>query len=492
VLLGTLETVYILATLALALYGWNSLWMTLTYLWTRRRGYRLGLEARVPTDWPRVTVQLPTYNERYTVQRLIEAVMRLDYPQDRLEIHILDDSTDGTVEEIDRLVESFQHAGADIRLFHRQQRLGFKAGALAAGLAAAKGEYIAIFDADFLPARDWLRRTIPHFSDPRLACVQTRWAHLNGQETLLTQAEGLALDAHFIVEQQARSGSHLFMSFNGTAGIWRRAAIDDAGGWTSDTLTEDLDLSYRAQLHGWRIRYLPEIAVPGELPADINAFKAQQFRWAKGGLQTARKLLPAIWRARLPVRVKVGASLHLTGYLAFPLMLLTFLLVLPVGYLNGHMPAVMGVTLLAAFGPPFMYAMAQSEHLPRLSDRLRVLPVVILLGFGLSVNNGLGAIQGLLLSGGEFTRTPKGKGDSGRAAGEYRSPLSPSTWVELILAAYAFFTLDVLLRRHAVWVPTPWVIAYGLAYLFVGGQSLLPFREWGRQALRLSPPPAGS
>jgi cellulose synthase/poly-beta-1,6-N-acetylglucosamine synthase-like glycosyltransferase len=482
-LLGILEFVYILATFALALYGWNSLWMTLTYLWTRRRGYRWALESRLPEKWPRVTVQLPTYNERYLVRRLIEAVMGMDYPRDRLEIQVLDDSTDGTVEELRRLVEGFRTAGANIHLIHRQKRLGFKAGALAAGLAAASGEFIAIFDADFLPGRDWLRRTIPHFSDASLGCVQTRWSHLNGQENLLTQAEGLALDAHFVIEQQARSGTSLFMNFNGTAGIWRRAAIEDAGGWTSDTLTEDLDLSYRAQLHGWRIHYLPEIVVPGELPADINAFKAQQFRWAKGGVQTARKLLPAIWRARLPLRLQVGATLHLTGYLAFPLMLLTFVLVLPVGYLNGHMPAVMGVTLLAAFGPPIMYAIAQSEHLPRLGDRLRVLPAVILLGFGLSVNNGLGALQGLLQSGGEFTRTPKRMGAVG-----YRSPLSTSTGLELALAVYAVFTLDVLLHRHAVWVPVPWVIAYGLAYLFVGGQSLIQVRQSARLIPRLSPP----
>jgi cellulose synthase/poly-beta-1,6-N-acetylglucosamine synthase-like glycosyltransferase len=486
-LLGVLETVYILATLALGLYGWNNLWMTLTYLSTHRGGYRLAMEAQEPAEWPLVTVQLPTYNERFTVRGLMEAVMRMDYPRDRLKIQILDDSTGGTVEEARRLVEVYRRAGADIHLFHRDIRLGFKAGALAAGLAVAEGEYVAVFDADFLPGRDWLKRTIPLLAYARVACVQTRWVYLNGQETLLTKAEGLALDAHFIVEQQARSRSRPLMNINGTARIWRCAAIDDAGGWTSDTLTEDLDLSYRAQLSGWRVRYLPEVAVPGEPPVDPNAFNAQQFRWLKGAAQAARKLLPTIWRARLPLRTHVGATLHLTGYRAFPLMLLTFLLVFPVGYLNAHMPAIMGVTPLAGFGPPLMYAMAQSERLPRLSDRLQILPVLVLLGFGLSVSNGWGAMQGLFRSGGEFTRTPNGGGDADRAASAYRSSLSPSTWLKLVLAAYAFFTQNVLLRRHAAWAPIPWI--YGLAYLFVGAESLRQPGVWGRWT-RPSLPPA--
>ena len=281
VLLGA---VYAVCVLGLFVYGVNAYLMVALHLRGRRRPRSTAPPLAV---WPTVTVQLPIYNERYVARRLLEAVGALDYPADRLEIQVLDDSTDETTAIVIETAQTLAGRGLEVVHLHRRERAGFKAGALAAGLKEASGEFIAIFDADFVPPPDFLRRTLPHFADPGVAVVQTRWGHLNRDFSLLTVAQALGIDGHFAVEQAARARSGLFLNFNGTAGVWRRTAIDDAGGWTHDTLTEDLDLSYRAQLRGWRIEYRPEIVCPAELPVLVTGFKSQQRRWAQGSIQTA-------------------------------------------------------------------------------------------------------------------------------------------------------------------------------------------------------------
>jgi cellulose synthase/poly-beta-1,6-N-acetylglucosamine synthase-like glycosyltransferase len=340
-------TVYLVALVWLFLYGLNAYLLLAHHWWHRPRG-RVP-SPPIPAEWPVVTVQLPIFNERYVIRRLIDAVAALDYPRDRLEVQVLDDSTDETRALAAACVAEERARGLDIAHLPRAARSGFKAGALAAGLCAARGEFVAIFDADFVPGPDFLRRTVPHFADPEVAVVQTRWGHLNREFSLLTRAQSLGIDGHFAVEQAGRSWGRLFLNFNGTAGVWRRAAITDAGGWAHDTLTEDLDLSYRAQLRGWRILYRPEIVCRAELPVLITGFKSQQRRWAKGSIQTARKLLPAVFRSALPPWVKYQAAVHLTYYMIHPLMLATVLVSAPLLALGelALSPGWLGVMALA-------------------------------------------------------------------------------------------------------------------------------------------------
>jgi len=323
---------YFAVLLVLAAYGLHRYWLVYSYVKYRDN---LPPAAPEPAEWPPVTVQLPIYNERYVVERLIETVCRFDYPRERLEIQVLDDSTDETQQVAQACVERYQALGLRIHHLHRDNRHGYKAGALAEGLKSATGEFIAIFDADFLPGADFLRRTVPYFGpyfgDPanRIGMVQTRWTYLNRHYSALTEVESILLDGHFVIEHGARARSGCFFNFNGTAGVWRRAAIEDAGGWQHDTLTEDTDLSYRAQLRGWRFHYLPQIECPSELPVEMNGFKTQQARWAKGLMQTARKILPQVLRADLPGVVKTEAVFHLTSGITYPLMVLLATMLLP-------------------------------------------------------------------------------------------------------------------------------------------------------------------
>jgi cellulose synthase/poly-beta-1,6-N-acetylglucosamine synthase-like glycosyltransferase len=319
---------YFAVLTVLAAYGLHRYWLVYSYVKYRKN---LPPIAPEPTEWPRVTVQLPIYNERYVVERLIETVARFDYPGEKLEIQVLDDSTDETRQVAWACVERYQALGLRIQYLHRDNREGYKAGALAEGLKSASGEFIAIFDADFLPGADFLRRTLPYFGDPvsRIGMVQTRWTYLNRHYSALTEVESILLDGHFVIEHGARARSGCFFNFNGTAGVWRRAAIEDAGGWQHDTLTEDTDLSYRAQLRGWRFYYLPQIECPSELPVEMNGFKAQQARWAKGLVQTAKKILPQVLRADLPGAVKTEAVFHLTAGISYPLMIVLATMLLP-------------------------------------------------------------------------------------------------------------------------------------------------------------------
>jgi len=475
ILLDIIDFVYLLTLVGMAVYGLNNLVSVILYLETRDRP-NPSSRRKPPAVWPRVTVQLPAYNERYTIERLINAVARFDYPRDRLQVQVLDDSTDDTTNLIRRLVTKYADAGLDIKLLHRRNQAGYKAGALAEGLKTATGELIAIFDADFVPPANWLKKTVPGFRDRHLGCLQTRWGHLNDKFNTLTLAQSLGIDGHFVIEQTARSRNHLFMNFNGSAGLWRKACIEDAGGWQSDTLTEDLDLSYRAQMRGWRIDYLPEVVVPAELPAQIEAFKKQQFRWAKGSFQTLKKLVPSLLKSDAPWYKKILGLIHMTGYIVHPLMLLSLLLMLPVGLFSPQVFKLTPWLIFAVIAPPVMYLLSATEHLPRLGDRLRLIPILTVLGFGLSLNNTVAAVQGLFNKGrGVFVRTPKFnltnlKRDWKNS--RYAVPVSPMVWAELGLGFYALLA-GIILPANLRWQTMPWLLVYSASYFYIAGLNLV-------------------
>ncbi len=468
-----LEIIYLISVILLATYGINALILAGIRKWRHQPIKEILVEKDY--SWPQVTVQLPVYNERYVVERLLEAVEKLDYPHDRLYIQVLDDSTDNTKEIVAQSVARLKAKGIDIEQIQRSDRLGYKGGALANGIKYVKGELIAIFDADFVPPPDFLKLTVPYFQlDNKIGCLQTRWGHINRESSWLTRTQANGIDGHFIIEQEIRSEKDLFLNFNGTAGIWRKSCIVDAGGWQHDTLTEDLDLSYRAQLRGWKIRYLPHITTPAELPAHINAFKRQQFRWAKGSIQTARKLLEALWRSTHPFMVKFEGTLHLTHYLVHPLMLLNLLLMLPL--LHGRSPLVRiyPVFIIGAFGPLFMYMVAMGQQSKPIFERLVNLFMLVLLGMGLSLNNTHAVAEATLGKQSPFKRTPKFnfKGqDTNRKNSDYLLPRDGSTWIEITLAIYSF-SLLVYVLITGVWGLVPWLILYTGGYGYVAGLNI--------------------
>jgi cellulose synthase/poly-beta-1,6-N-acetylglucosamine synthase-like glycosyltransferase len=441
VVFGVLNVV---SAIALYLYGLNAYLLLAIHWWNRRR-IREAVTPEPPAEWPSVTVQLPLYNERYVARRLLEAVAALDYPSDRLEIQVLDDSTDDTGAIIDETASRLRARGLTVAHLHRRERTGFKAGALAAGLKEAQGEFVAIFDADAVPEPDFLRRTIPNFTDARVAVVQTRWGHLNREFSLLTVAEAIGIDGHFAVEQSARCWGNLLLNFNGTAGVWRKAAIEDAGGWTHDTLTEDLDLSYRAQLRGWRIVYRPDVVCPAELPVLITGFKSQQRRWAKGSIQTALKLLPAVARAPLSPWTKYQAFIHLTYYMIYPAMLTVVLLSVPRLSVQEVAPegnislAVSLSFALGVLGPGFLLAYAQRVLDPGWLRRLWRLPAIMIIGVGVSWSTSLAVLGALWRKDLEFVRTPKF--GIGPAGGHWRGKAyaDPRSWAGLIEVALGFY-----------------------------------------------------
>lgn len=472
--MSVVEILYTLAVVGLAIYGFNGLYLVWRYHRTRRSP---TVEPAPPPEWPRVTVQLPIYNERATIARLLDAIAALDYPRDRLQVQVLDDSTDDTVERVACQVDRLRQAGLDITHHHRTDRAGFKAGALAAALKVASGDLVAVFDADFVPPPDFLRRSVPWFRDQRVGCVQARWSHLNRGYSRLTRAQALGVDGHFVVEQTARSRSNLFLNFNGTAGVWRKACILDAGGWHSDTLTEDLDLSYRAQLRGWQFVYLPDVAVPAELPVQIDAYKRQQARWAKGSIQTARKLMWPLLRSDQPARVKIEGALHLTGYMVHPLILL-LVLVSPLMAAFAPDSDVLRLApwlMVAASGPPAMYLAAHTPGGPKLAQRLRLLPWMIVMGMGLSLNNGRAALEGLLgRTSGTFLRTPKFAVSATSDRWEFSAYALPrDRWVlaEAALGLLALSGIAIAMTRGH-WSFLPWLSIYVLGFGSVAGLSV--------------------
>jgi cellulose synthase/poly-beta-1,6-N-acetylglucosamine synthase-like glycosyltransferase len=473
----------------LAFFGIHRFVLAMLYLRTRRCRPERPAD---PVEWPVVTVQLPLYNEMYVAERLIEAVCRLDYPRERLEIQVLDDSTDETCEIVARAVADARARGIDIHHLHRHDRAGFKAGALAAGLQRARGGLIAVFDADFVPRPDFLRTSVPWFADPSLGLVQGRWAHINRSYSLLTRVEAILLDGHFMIEHSARNRTGCFFNFNGTAGVWRREAIEASGGWEHDTLTEDLDLSYRAQLEGWRFLYLPELAVPSELPVDINGFKSQQHRWAKGSVQTGRKLLGRVLRSRLPGRVKLEAFVHLTNNLSYPLMVLLALLIFPAMVLRKgtqlstlllvDLPLFLGATVsVLVFYLLSQIALARIDADTSWRRQIRYLPALMGVGIGLSVNNARAVLSGMFHRGGTFHRTPKYRIESRGQdwlGKRYRAVLSPSVVLELVLALY-FIGCTVYAAVQGMYMSIPFLLLFVHGYTYMALLGLLPsLREW--------------
>ena len=466
----------------LSIYGIHRYEVIRTYFKYRRNAAgepRLRFE-----QLPRVTIQLPLYNERYVVERLIDEVTRIEYPKELLQIQVLDDSTDDTHPFAEALVERYQALGFPIEYHHRTNREGFKAGALQEGLKTATGEFVAVFDADFVPEKDFLKRTVPFFADEGVGMVQVRWGHLNREFSMLTQAQAMMLDGHFIIEHTARNRSGRFFNFNGTAGIWRRQTIQDAGGWQHDTLTEDVDLSYRAQLKGWQFVYLPEVVSPAEVPVEMNAFKSQQHRWAKGSIQTARKLLPRILKSDLPRDVKVEAFFHLTANLTYPLMILLTVL-MPVSMVIRFKHGWYEVLLLdlpffwtATMSVVLFYVASQREIGMPVWQRIKYLPFIMALGIGLCVNQAKAVIEALVGYETGFTRTPK-MGISGKDRNwlrkKYRAITNMQPLLELALGGYLtsaiYFALD-----KGVYFSLPFLLLFQWGFIYVGLMSLLQGR----------------
>src|SRR5712691_6131291 len=395
----------------LSIYGLHRYYLTFLYLRNRNKAPR-PLERF--DSLPRVTVQLPIYNERYVAERLLDSVTRIDYPREQLEIQVLDDSIDETRIICSQLVAEYARAGVPISYCHRENREGFKAGALAEGLKKAAGEFIAIFDADFAPPPSILRDMVHYFTDPQVAVVQGRWTWINRHTSNLTEVEAIMLDGHFVIEHGARNFSGRFFNFNGTAGMWRRSAIVDAGGWQHDTLTEDTDLSYRAQLKGWKFKYLQDVECPAELPIEMTAFKTQQARWAKGLIQTGKKILPQVFKSKVPFRVKVEAFYHLTANLSYPLMIELSTLLLPAMIIRSfggwfHMLVIdLPLFMASTFSISSFYLVSQKELFPRRWPRTFLyLPFLMAMGIGLTLTNTRAVIEALLGIKSSFKRTPK-------------------------------------------------------------------------------------
>lgn len=488
----SLSALYLLCLSGLFLYGTNCYVLLLLFYRNRRKGekeYQDVLKDFERSPWkkdlPRVTVQLPIYNERYVVGRLAKAVSALDYPRDRLEIQLLDDSTDDSVEIISELVTDYRKQGIPIAHLQRSNRQGFKAGALREGMEKASGEFFAIFDADFVPPPDFLRKTVPYFLNPKVGMVQVRWSHINPDYSLLTRAQSIGIDSHFSIEQGARAWSGLFLNFNGTAGIWRREAISEAGGWQADTLTEDMDLSYRAQLAGWQLKYLLEVACPAELPAQMAAFKSQQFRWAKGSMQTARKIIPTLLKTPCSWFAKWQAILHMTHYMVHPLMLVTILLSYPVVLIqkNESRPwLLIGafiLFLMATLGPSILYLASQRLLYSDWRSRIRWISLMTLIGTGVSLNNARAVLEGLLFSGGKFIRTPKFgvfRPDDLRARiMGYGLKMDLLPYLEFALGAYALFALSKAMTTPAILI-SPFFFMYTCGFFYIAlkgiGESL--------------------
>jgi cellulose synthase/poly-beta-1,6-N-acetylglucosamine synthase-like glycosyltransferase len=462
----------------LGVYGWHRYYLVYQYM---KHKDRVPGPPPPVAEWPVVTVQLPIFNEMYVVDRLIDAVCALDYPKDKLEIQVLDDSTDETRDIAELAVRRQAARGFDIQYLHRSNRLGFKAGALEAGMVQARGEFVAIFDADFLPPADFLRKTVPYFESPKLALVQARWGHLNHDYSLLTRIQAILLDGHFVLEHGGRNRSGCFFNFNGTAGVWRRTAIADAGGWHHDTLTEDLDLSYRAQLRGWQFLFLPNLVTPAEVPVEMNAFKSQQHRWAKGSIQVCRKLLPQILHADLPFRIKAEAFFHLTANFNYVLMVLLSILMLPammVRYNMGYMEMLLidvplfAMATLSVFN---FYWMSQREAYADWRTRIRYLPAVIAIGIGLAVNNTRALIEALFGQPGEFARTPKygiERAQDDWHHKKYHQSMPVQPLVEVALGLYFTFAI-VYALSNGIYATIPFLFLFQFGFLYTGLMSIL-------------------
>lgn len=488
ILLDILFVFYVFAGVGLVAYGFNcyfSIFLFLKNFKKVRAKDQADIERflkETPLDQlPVVTTQLPVFNEGNCVERLIDSICAIDYPGHLHEIQVLDDSTDDCIEVTRRKVAEMQAKGHNITLIHRTIRTDYKAGALKEGMQVAKGEFIAIFDADFVPESDFLLKTVPYMvMDKSIGLVQGRWGHLNRTESGLTLAQSIGIDGHFVIEQSARSWGNLFMNFNGTAGVWRRQAIDDAGGWEGDTLTEDMDLSYRSQLAGWRMKFVFDVIVPAELPADINAFKSQQYRWAKGSIQTGIKVLPMVFRSNVPFRVKLQSFMHTTHYSIHPLMLLTALSAFP---LLAWFPGLRGIPaplfvvvftaiFLAAMAPSTLYFVAQRySGYKGWKTRMLALPMLMSLGVGIAVSNTRAVLSAIFGRKSAFVRTPK-KGDKVKSRFGQKFPVI--AMLELMVGAYCIFGLLEYIDARKFLIG-PFLALYAVGFLAVGVLSLMHY-----------------
>ncbi len=479
----------------LAFYGWHR--YLLVYWYKRYAAHVPGPQPQLD-PLPVVTIQLPIFNEMYVVDRLVDAVCRLDYPRHLLEIQVLDDSTDETCDAAALAVRRWQLQGFDIRYLHRSDRTGFKAGALADGMRTASGTHIAIFDADFVPPPDFLRKALPQFVDAGVGMVQARWGHINAEYSTLTRIQSILLDGHFVLEHGSRNRAGCFFNFNGTAGIWRRDAIEDAGGWQHDTLTEDLDLSYRAQLRGWRFVFMEHVVAPAELPVEMNSFKSQQHRWAKGSVQTCMKLLPQVLSADLPLRVKTEAFFHLTANFNYLLMVALCVLMFPSMYVRYNMgwSEMMLIDVPLFFAATFsminFYGFCQKETYPDdWKGRVLYLPLLMAVGIGLSINNTRAVIEALLGKQTEFVRTPKhGVEHSGDDwfGKKYHQAMLWQPALEVALGVYFTGTVFYALA-YGIYGTVPFLVLFQVGFLYTGVMSFV--QQFGSDDVVLSTQAAG-
>src|SRR5580692_9006626 len=482
-----LLTPYFLVMVVLSFYGLHRYHLVWQY-------YRFKKNAshKPPQHFaklPRITIQLPIFNEQFVIDRLLEAVCALDYPRELLEIQVLDDSTDETQNVAAAMVERYKAAGHPIVYLHRTNRSGFKAGALQEGLKTATGEFVAIFDADFVPPPDWLMRVVHHFAEPEVGMVQTRWTHLNRDYSFLTQVEAILLDGHFVLEHGARARSGVFFNFNGTAGMWRTKVIGEAGGWQHDTLTEDTDLSYRAQIIGWKFKYLMDVECPAELPIEMTAFKTQQQRWAKGLIQTSKKILPQMFRSDAPLKAKIEAWYHLTANISYPLMVVLSVLLMPamiIRFYQGWWEMLFidfPLFLASTFSISSFYLVSQKELFPRRWYRTFLyLPFLMSLGIGLTITNSKAVLEALLGIQSAFKRTPKyrveKRGQKSKAA-KYRKRLGIVPWIELLIGCYFALTIWYAIANENYFT-VPFLLLFVVGYWYTGLLSLLQgrFEHW--------------
>ncbi len=483
---------YCPAALWLFLYGLNNYYMV--YLFLRKARKESSENQKfIKRFWanqgkdrlPKVTTQLPVYNERHVIERLINAVVNIDYPKDLHEIQVLDDSNDETKNMVSMLVDKYKNMGFNIKHVVRRNRNGFKAGALNLGLEKAEGEFLSIFDADFVPDKNFLYEAIPFFYEkPKVALVQTRWGHINRNYSLLTIAQSIGMDGHFIIEQGARAWNGLYMNFNGTAGIWRRKAIIDAGGWHFDTLTEDLDLSYRVQLKGWETKFLFDVVAPSELPIDITAYKSQQHRWAKGSIQTAKKVLPQVFKTNDSLIKKIEAFIHLNQYMVHPMMIILALFSFPLIVLLraqiSNMPvSITMITLLiliflGASAPSVLYVVAQKKGYKDWKKRCLFIPALMVIGCGIAVNNTKAVLEALLNIKSDFIRTPKYgvvRRSKNILTKSYSLPVTVFFISEILLSIYCFIGF-MQYTSNKKFVFGPFLLMYAIGFFYVGTLSL--------------------
>jgi len=469
---------YLSVLIGLSAYGLHRYFIVYLFLKNRRRVPEpMGHFAELPV----VTVQLPIFNEIYVVERLLKSVSELDYPRDRLQIQVLDDSTDETRELTSSCVHRLSAGGFDVELIHRVNRVGYKAGALEEGLSTARGEFICILDADFVAQPQLLKSSVHFFTDPKVGMIQTRWGHLNRGYSLLTRVQAMFLDGHLLLEQVARSRSGRFFNFNGTAGLWRKSCIRQSGGWQHDTLTEDLDLSYRAQLNGWKFIFLTDVVTPAELPVDMNGFKSQQHRWTKGSIQTCKKILPRIWRSRLPLPIKIEATGHLVSNFAYLLLACLCVLLHPStggpqsGWLRVFLLDV-PIFLTASLSVAVFYVCAQRELYPRSwMKEILLLPALIALGVGLSINNARAVLEAVFNHRSEFKRTPKygieSKSQSWRSCRYMPLRSSVLPLIEIGFALYfSYFVWFAF--QHGQYFTLPFLLMFQGGFLYVALSSM--------------------